>query len=227
MTLSTKQRVFVYEYLRDFNATQAALRAGYSPKTAYSIGQENLKKPEIAELIKAEVDQRAMGANEILIGLTEQARGDLGVFFKIVEEWTYYPLPSYDIIDAKEVEVLDTEGKPTGEKKISYWVRHVALDMDRVIDPKYSHLLHKFSDSPKDGLSIEIYNKQTAFQTLAKIRQMIVQKQELTGKDGGAIETKVTTDERHNRAISTLADALGEIISRKGTEQYSEVDTAE
>lgn len=36
------------EYMIDMNATQAAIRAGYSEKTAYAIGEENLKKPEIA-----------------------------------------------------------------------------------------------------------------------------------------------------------------------------------
>lgn len=46
--LLPKQAAFVAQYLIDGNATQAAIRAGYSPKTAYSIGQENLKKPEIA-----------------------------------------------------------------------------------------------------------------------------------------------------------------------------------
>ena len=39
------------EYLLDMNATQAAIRAGYSSRTAYSIGQENLKKPEIQKAI--------------------------------------------------------------------------------------------------------------------------------------------------------------------------------
>ena len=41
--LTHKQRAFVSEYLKDFNATVAARRAGYSPKTASSIGHENLK----------------------------------------------------------------------------------------------------------------------------------------------------------------------------------------
>ena len=36
--LTDKQKIFVYEYLIDFNATQAAIRAGYSKDTAYSIG---------------------------------------------------------------------------------------------------------------------------------------------------------------------------------------------
>ena len=45
--LTEKQRRFVEEYLVDLNATQAAIRAGYSQDTAGSIGHENLKKPEI------------------------------------------------------------------------------------------------------------------------------------------------------------------------------------
>lgn len=49
--LTPKQKRFVEEYLVDCNATQAAIRAGYSPKTAYSIGQENLKKPEVMKAI--------------------------------------------------------------------------------------------------------------------------------------------------------------------------------
>ncbi len=45
--LSPKQKRFCEEYLVDLNATQAAIRAGYSKKSAYSIGEENLKKPKI------------------------------------------------------------------------------------------------------------------------------------------------------------------------------------
>lgn len=51
MKLTPKQIRFVDEYLVDFNATQAAIRAGYSKKTAAFIGAENLKKPKIAEEI--------------------------------------------------------------------------------------------------------------------------------------------------------------------------------
>lgn len=51
--MTKKQKRFVEEYLIDLNATQAAIRAGYSPDTAGSIGAENLKKPEI----KSRIDQ--------------------------------------------------------------------------------------------------------------------------------------------------------------------------
>lgn len=49
--LTPKQQRFVEEYLIDLNATQAAIRAGYSEATARSIGAENLTKPDILEAI--------------------------------------------------------------------------------------------------------------------------------------------------------------------------------
>ena len=51
MKLTAKQIRFVDEYMVDFNATQAAIRAGYKAKTAHVIGAENLRKPKIAEEI--------------------------------------------------------------------------------------------------------------------------------------------------------------------------------
>ena len=56
--LTAKQQIFVMEYLNDCNATQAAIRAGYSSRTAYSIGQENLKKPEIRQAINTAMKER-------------------------------------------------------------------------------------------------------------------------------------------------------------------------
>ena len=51
--LTPKQEKFCIEYLKDFNATQAAIRAGYSEKTAAVIGAENLIKPNILEFIQS------------------------------------------------------------------------------------------------------------------------------------------------------------------------------
>ena len=56
--LTAKQQRFCDEYLIDLNATQAAIRAGYSAKTAYSIGNENLKKPEIREYIDKRLEEK-------------------------------------------------------------------------------------------------------------------------------------------------------------------------
>ena len=50
--MNQKQKAFATEYVIDYNATQAAIRAGYSERSAYSQAHELLKKPEIKEAIK-------------------------------------------------------------------------------------------------------------------------------------------------------------------------------
>ena len=62
--LTPKQQRFVDEYLIDLNATQAAIRAGYSEKTAYSVGSENLRKPEVQEAIQ-EAQEKRVGRTEV------------------------------------------------------------------------------------------------------------------------------------------------------------------
>ena len=56
--LTAKQRAFVDEYLVDLNATQAALRAGYSAKSAHRTGAENMQKPGIVAAIGARMEAR-------------------------------------------------------------------------------------------------------------------------------------------------------------------------
>lgn len=80
MPLTARQRRFVDEYLVDLNATQAAIRAGYSAKTARSVGSENLTKPDIASAIdarraaiteKLEVSQESIVAELAKIGFAD------------------------------------------------------------------------------------------------------------------------------------------------------------
>lgn len=77
MSLTAKQQTFVREYLVDLNATQAAIRAGYSAKTARQIAEENLSKPDIAAAVQAGMDARAqrteITADYVLKGITEVA----------------------------------------------------------------------------------------------------------------------------------------------------------
>lgn len=56
--LTNKQEMFCQEYIKDLNATQAAIRAGYSKKTAEVIGSENLIKPKVKERIQELKDKR-------------------------------------------------------------------------------------------------------------------------------------------------------------------------
>lgn len=59
MKLTAKQQAFINEYLIDLNATQAAIRAGYSTNTAAEMGYENLNKPQIKEAIDEAITKRS------------------------------------------------------------------------------------------------------------------------------------------------------------------------
>lgn len=85
--LTALQKRFVDEYLIDLNATQAAIRAGYSEKTAYSIGSENLRKPEIAERIRrrqaARIDRTQITSDFVLLELAKIAKADGTVYARV------------------------------------------------------------------------------------------------------------------------------------------------
>ena len=78
--LNEKQRRFAEEYVIDLNATQAAKRAGYSEKTAYSMGHALLKNPEIQKLIGELIEERRKktiaSQDEVLEYLTRVVRGE-------------------------------------------------------------------------------------------------------------------------------------------------------
>lgn len=78
--LTAKQQRFCDEYLIDLNATQAAIRAGYSKKTARKIGQENLTKPDIKQYIENRMAEKEKALiadqDEVLRYLTSVLRGE-------------------------------------------------------------------------------------------------------------------------------------------------------
>ncbi|MGG7160226.1 terminase small subunit [Clostridium baratii] len=80
MKLTPKQKAFAEYYIETGNATESAIKAGYSKKTARVIGQENLLKPAlksyIDEKMKELEDQRIAKADEVLKYLTRVIRGE-------------------------------------------------------------------------------------------------------------------------------------------------------
>lgn len=79
--MTEKQQKFADYYLESGNATDSAKKAGYSEKTAYSIGEENLKKPEISAYIASQLEemakQRVADATEVLEFYTSVMRGQV------------------------------------------------------------------------------------------------------------------------------------------------------
>lgn len=87
--LTPKQQRFVEEYLIDLNATQAAIRSGYSEKTAKSVGHENLTKPDIQKAIEEAQNKRQ-----------EQAQIDAAYVLKRLVE-----IDQMDVLD-----IMDDDG---------------------------------------------------------------------------------------------------------------------
>lgn len=80
MKLTTKQRKFALEYVKSGNATESAIKAGYSKKTARSVGSENLSKPDIKKFIDEKMkeieDGKIADAVEVLQFITRVVRGE-------------------------------------------------------------------------------------------------------------------------------------------------------
>ncbi len=108
--LNAKQVRFCEEYLIDLNATQAAVRAGYSEKTSKQIGSENLSKPDIAEYI-AELKQDRSKKTEI------DAAWVLAAAKKVHDRCM------------QEEAVVDRDGAPTGEYKFEHSGANKALEI--------------------------------------------------------------------------------------------------
>lgn len=77
--MTERQRRFCDEYLIDLNATQAAIRSGYSARSAASIGEENLRKPEVKTYISEQLErihnENTADAQEVMEYLTGVMRG--------------------------------------------------------------------------------------------------------------------------------------------------------
>ena len=126
MKLTLKQKRFVDEYLVDLNATEAALRAGYSKRTAYSIGNENLKKPEvqkeIQERMKDRQERTEIAQDKVLKELAHIAYDDIRNYLKF---WTdeegkiQVELKSSDEIDTRNIYEIQLDNGKTQMQAIS------------------------------------------------------------------------------------------------------------
>lgn len=126
--LTDKQAAFVREYLVDLNATQAAIRAGYSERTAYSVGQRLLKNVEIQRAVAAAQAQRArrveVTQDYVLANLVE------------VVERTMQRAP---VLDRKGEQVTDEEGRAVwtfdaknANRALELLGKHLGIFMDKM-----------------------------------------------------------------------------------------------
>jgi phage terminase small subunit len=103
--LNNRQELFVSFYLQNPNATQAAIKAGYSEKTAASQGERLLRNVEIAKRVQQRVESAAMTADEVLGELAGIAKAPWDKFFeyKISEDEKFVTMRLTDKLKALEL----------------------------------------------------------------------------------------------------------------------------
>ena len=129
MRVTKKQKRFVEEYLIDLNATQAAIRAGYSPKTAKDIGCENLAKPNISDAIDKAMAERSRrtGINQDRI-LLELARIGLAKITDVVDPDTGKILPDASDDDLACIQSIKIKPNEFGtEREVKLYDKKSAL----------------------------------------------------------------------------------------------------
>lgn len=170
MALSNKQKAFIEEYLHDFNATQAAIRAGYSEKTAYNIGWENVRKREIAEAISRRLQEKAMSADEVLLRLADQARGTMEDFVFLRDDGEFV----VDLAKAQDAGKLHLVKELTETKRV---------DKDGIIEIK---------------TAIKLYDSHAALVDLGRHHKLFTDQVEHSGTVKSEIEHSVDSDSAAN-----------------------------
>lgn len=106
--LTPKQQLFVDNYLTHFNATRAALQAGYSENTARAIGCENLTKPNISAHIDARLKESKMDSDKVMKLMTDIAGSNINDYLIVVdvEKQKAVPKPLQLLIERKRESIL-------------------------------------------------------------------------------------------------------------------------
>ena len=169
--MTPKQSRFIDEYLIDLNATQAAIRAGYSAKTAYSAGERLLRNVEVQSALTERMKDREK-RTEITqdMVLRELAKIGFADIRKAVK-W------------GEGISVADAE---SGELTISNGISLVGSEQ---IDDDTAAAISEVSQTMQ-GLKIKMHDKKGALVDIGRHLGMFKDKVELTGKDGGPVQVE-------------------------------------
>ena len=147
--LTMKQRRFADEYLISGNAKQAAIKAGYSRKSSYSIGEENLRKPELLSYIEErlqDIESESIAKQEeILKYLTSVMRGEQKEAILIgmgdgVQEITYIEVSAKERIRAAEL---------LG-KRYRLWVEKQEINTTVHVNPILENILEQLQEPDEE-----------------------------------------------------------------------------
>lgn len=181
--MTPKQRQFVAEYLVDLNATRAAIRAGYSARTAASIGQENLTKPEIASAIRSAQEARAerteITADRVLKELAKIGFSDIRKAVK----WgsRFVERPDDQVIEAAEYLEDQPHGGALKRRRAgddgadALYVTTVEMVDSEELDDSTAAAVAEIAQT-KEGVRIKLHDKRAALVDIGRHLGMFTDK---------------------------------------------------
>jgi phage terminase small subunit len=202
--LTGKERTFVTEYLHDLHQRNAAIRAGYSERSADVTASRMLRNAKIREAVDLGFQLKAMSAGEVIARLTEHARGSMADFLRIDDEEVTLTWSLLHISTTEDGEpdmagaMLRLAGqenvKPTDRVLHTATIKRAAARLDLMEAGRRGKLslIKKYSLDDKGKVSIELYDAQAAQSLIGKHHKLFAERTEHTGKDGGPIEHRFT-----------------------------------
>ena len=178
--MTPKQQRFVEEYLIDLNATQAAIRAGYSAKTAHAIGDENLRKPEIkSAIVQAQKDRSKR---------TEITQDRV---LQEIAKLAFSRYSNYIRIDGDGHPVIDLSGCTPD-------------DLDALVETSTETVWEKSGEDlrPIRKVKIKVADKGKYLELLGKHLGIVTEKVE----HSGSIDTSGLTDEERAARIAAILE---------------------
>lgn len=167
--MTKKQKRFCEEYLIDLNATQAAIRAGYSPESAGAIGAENLTKPEIQRAVAKEMAERSrrtgVNAERVVLELAKVAFVNVGNVIDATDATLKKDATPEDLAAIQSIKVKDMGDMGIEReirmadklKALELLGRHLGMFNDKIrldgkLDTgKLDSILAQLKDGPPDG----------------------------------------------------------------------------
>lgn len=197
--LTPQQTRFVREYLRDMHQRNAAIRAGYSEKTADVQASRLLTSAKIRSAVDLGFQLAAMPAPEVIARLSEEARADMSDFLRVDEEditltWSLLNVPAtadgeIDLAGTTMRLAMQENVQPTDRVLHTATIKRPVARLDLMEAARRGKLglIKEYTIDDKGNTKIKLYDAHAARVELAKIHGLLVDRKELTGKDGAPL----------------------------------------
>lgn len=156
--LPNRRRAFIHHYLRTWNATESARKAGYRgvDHVLHMTGSRLLSNDKVKKAIQARLNKMQVSSDEVIARLADQAKSDLSPFIR----------------------TRDDQGNPLPKPYV---------DIEAIIKSGKGHMIRELAYTKTGDVVVKTYDQQKALELLGRAHGVFKDRTELTGKDGSEL----------------------------------------